>query len=141
MDPPVIGASTKRLRHGDRVSCNSRHFDPPGQPGATSTGQAEHYYGVVTGGCASRFFKVHYDTDPAPMRTKWNIVRLEKLGLMWDEPPPPLRRRQGEAASQFKRRGQYAIARRRREAIASAKLQRRPAPSTAAIASAELQRL
>jgi hypothetical protein len=140
MDPPVIGASTKRLRHGDRVSCNSRHFDPPGQPGATSTGQAEHYYGVVTGGCASRFFKVHYDTDPAPMRTKWNIVRLEKLGLMWDE-PPPLRRRQGEAASQFKTRGKNVIARRRREAIASAKLQRRPAPSTAAIASAELQRL
>ena len=137
----MIGQSTKLLRPGDRVSCRSRHFDPPGQPGAFSTGQPERFYGVVTGGCASRFFQVHYDTDRAPLRTKWNIVRLEKLGLMWDEPPPPLRRRQGEAASQFKRRGQYAIARRRREAIASAKLQRRPAPSTAAIASAELQRL
>ena len=136
----MIGRETRRLRPGDRVSCRSRHFDPPGRPGAYSTGQAEFFYGVVTGGSSSSFFKVHYDTDPAPMRTKWNIMRLEKPGLMWDE-PPPLRRRQGEAASQFKRRGQYAIARRRREAIASAKLQRRPAPSTAAIASAELQRL
>ena len=137
----MIGQSTELLRPGDRVSCRSRHFDPPGQPGAFSTGQPERFYGVVTGGCASRFFQVHYDTDRAPLRTKWNIVRLEKLGLMWDEPPPPLRVRPGESANRFKNRGKNDLARRRREAIASAKLQRRPAPSTAAIASAELQRL
>ena len=137
----MIGQSTKQLRPGDTVSCRSRHFDPPGQPGAYSTGQAGRFYGVLTGGSSSSFFKVHYDTDPAPMRTKWNIVRLEKLGLMWDEPPPPLRVRPGESANRFKRRGENDLARRRREAIASAKLQRRPAPSTAAIASAELQRL
>ena len=125
----MIGQSTKLLRPGDRVSCRSRHFDPPGQPGAFSTGQPERFYGVVTGGCASRFFQVHYDTDRAPLRTKWNIVRLEKLGLMWDE-PPPLRVRPDESANQFKKRGENDLARRRREAIASAKLQRRPAPST-----------
>ena len=136
----MIGRETRRLRPGDRVSCRSRHFDPPGQPGAFSTGQPERFYGVVTGGCASRFFQVHYDTDRAPKRTKWNIARLEKLGLMWDE-PPPLRVWPSESANQFKKRGENDLARRRREAIASAKLQRRPAPSTAAIASAELQRL
>ena len=120
----MIGQSTKLLRPGDRVSCRSRHFDPPGQPGAYSTGQAERFYGVVTGGSSSSFFKVHYDTDPAPLRTKWNIMRLEKFGLMWDEPPPPVRRRRGETAIQLKRRGETVLRCLRREAIASAKLQR-----------------
>ena len=125
MDPPEIGQSTKRLRHGDRVSCRSRHFDPPGQPGAYSTGQAEFFYGVVTGGCASRFFQVHFDTDATPLRTKWDIMTLEKLGLMWEDPPPPLQQRPRETAARFDRRKQKELARLRARAIAAARPSRR----------------
>ena len=126
MDLPIVGQPTGRLRPGDRASRRSRHFDPPGQPCAYSAGQAERFYGVVTKR-AGTFFWVHYDGDLAPLKAKWDLLRLEKLGLMWDEQPPPLQQRPTETIRLFKYREKNDLRRRRRAAVADAMPRRRAA--------------
>ena len=77
---------------------------------------------------------VIFDGNRSPLKANWALVRLEKLGLMWEEQRPPYQQRPTETAHQFQSRKKQDLYRRRRKAVAVARQQaaRGSRPSAAA---------
>ena len=107
-DLPDVGQPATRLRPGDRVS-------------RASTDQTERAHGVVTARSGISYVTIHYDADPRPERTEWGDLRLEKLGLMWEEPPRLLLQRPRETDNRFKSRRIHEIRCRTEDAINAAR--------------------
>ena len=107
-DLPDVGQPATRLRPGDRVS-------------RACTDQTERAHGVVTARSSISYVTIHYDADPRPQRTEWGALRLEKLGLMWEEPPRLLLQRPRETDRRFKSRRTHELRRRHAGAIVAAR--------------------
>jgi hypothetical protein len=92
-----------------------------GREGGRKGGTEERAHGVVTDRSGISYVTVHYDADRWPQRTEWGALRLEKLGLMWEEPPRLLLQRPRETDNRFKSRRIYELRRRTAGAINAAR--------------------